>query len=313
MVYKPYANAFKLLFSSLVMESKDIADLRKAGKIASEAKEFAKKFIKKNLLLIEVAEKIELKIEELGGKPAFPVNLSINHVAAHYTPGFDDANSAYGLLKVDIGVQINGWIADTAFSIDLEKNEINKKIIETAEKALENAINFIRKDTTLGSIGKSIQESIEQYKLQPVKNLSGHQISQWKVHAGITVPNVDNKSPIKLSEGIYAIEPFVTNGNGGVYDGKPSGIYRLQEKKPVRDAFARRVFQFIQDEYKTLPFCQRWLVKKFGARTLLTLHFLEQQGILYQYPQLIEKAHGIVGQAEHTILIHDGKTEVITA
>ncbi len=295
------------------MESKDISDLRKAGKIAVEAREFSLRFVKKNMLLLEIAEKIELKIEELGGKPAFPVNLSINDMAAHYTPGFDDTNTASGLLKVDIGVQINGWIADTAFSINLEKNEINKKLIETAEKALENAINFIKKDTALGIIGSVIQESIEQNGFQPVKNLSGHEIAQWKVHAGVTVPNVDNKSPIKLSDGIYAIEPFVTNGQGVVYDGKPSGIYRFEEKKPIRDSFARRVFQFIQDEYKTLPFCQRWIVKKFGARALLTLHFLEQQGILHQYPQLIEKAHGIVAQAEHTILIDDGKIEVITA
>lgn len=93
----------------------DTEKIMKAGKIASETREYARTIIKKGYLLLEIAEKIESKIIELGAKPAFPVNLSINEIAAHYTPSYDDEKTAQGLIKIDLGVHIDGWIADTAF------------------------------------------------------------------------------------------------------------------------------------------------------------------------------------------------------
>src|SRR3989344_1896379 len=101
----------------------------KAGEITKEIKIFARGFIKKNLSLLEIAERIETKMIALGGRPAFPVNLSIDNIAAHYTPSYNDETKAHGLLKVDFGVHIDGWISDTAFSIDLENSQENKKII----------------------------------------------------------------------------------------------------------------------------------------------------------------------------------------
>ena len=191
-----------------------------AGQIASEVKEYAKKIIKKDMLLLEIAEKIENKIIELGGKPAFPVNLSINEIAAHYTPNHDDKTLAHGLLKLDLGVHIDGWIADTAISFDLENSELNKKLIQASKDALENAIKFISKkiekkeNLTTGEIGKTIQETIESSEFLPIINLSGHQIEQNNLHAGLTIPNINNKSTEIILPGLYAIEPFVTNGNG---------------------------------------------------------------------------------------------------
>ena len=121
------------------MQPEEIECLKKAGAIAKQAVAYAKELIKPDMLLLEIAEQIESKIDELGGKPAFPVNLSIDNIAAHYTPSWNDSSISRGLLKVDIGVQVDGYIADTAFSIDLENSEENKKLIEAAEAALEKA------------------------------------------------------------------------------------------------------------------------------------------------------------------------------
>ena len=125
-------------------------------------------------------------------------------------------------------------------------------------------------------------------------------------------PFFRSSSKIKLKSGAYAIEPFATSGSGIVYDGKPSGIYRFEQRKAIRDSLAREILKFIEEEYKTLPFCSRWIVKKFGNRAVLSLHLLEQEKIIHQYPQLIEKSHSKVSQAEHTILITDDKVEIIT-
>ena len=293
------------------MNKQEIENYRKAGKIAQEVVKFAGIIIKKDSGLLEIAEKIENKILELGGKPAFPVNLSINEIAAHYTPNSQDETKAHGLLKVDIGVHIQGAIADTAFSIDLENSEENKKLIEASEKALSNALETAEPKMQVSEIGKVIHKTITNSGFSPIRNLSGHELGSFMIHAGLTIPNYDNNNPAELEEGAYAIEPFSTTGVGIVKDGTGSGIFRLKERKAIRDNLARQIMDFIESEYQTLPFCSRWIVKKFGARSLLSLRLMEQAGIISQYPQLVEKSGKPVAQAEHTILISD-KIEVTT-
>ncbi len=284
----------------------------KAGKTAKEVREWIKPQIKKGIPLLEIAEKIESKIIELGGKLAFPTNLSINEIAAHYTPSHDDETLTYGLLKIDFGVHVDGWIADIAFSIDLENSEENKKLIEASEKALENAIKISKKGTPLNELGKTIQETIESCGFSPVINLSGHSMEEYDLHSGITVPNVDDDRGIKMEKGLYAIEPFATSGSGKVHDGKPSGIYMLINEKNVRSPIAREVLKFIEEEYQTLPFCSRWIVKKFGTRGLFGLKQLEDNGNLHQFAQLVESGKEKVSQAEHTIFVDEDKVIVTT-
>ena len=284
----------------------------KAGKIAIEVKKYAREIIKKDIPLLEIAEKLEGKIEELGGKLGFPLNLSINEIAAHYTPSHDDKTLAQGLLKVDMGVHVDGWIADTAISFDLEDSEENRKLIKAAEEALQNAIKVVNAGVSTNEIGKEIQKTIESYGFSPIINLSGHSIEQYEVHAGITIPNIDDKRKILLAEGLYAIEPFATTGNGKVYDGPDSGIYQLISERNVRSPIAREILGFIIEEYKTLPFCSRWLVKKFGTKALLGLRELERNGNLHHYAQLIEISKKKIAQAEHTMIVEKDKVTVTT-
>jgi len=292
------------------MNSKEKQNAIKAGEIGKKIKEYAKTIVKKDILLLEIAEKIESKIIELGGKPAFPTNLSINEIAAHYTPSYNDETKAHGLLKVDMGVHINGWVADFTFSVDLENNEENKKLIEASKKALDKAIEKAEQKEPLGEIGKAIQDVIESYGFSPIINLTGHEMEEYQLHAGLVIPNISTGNREKLKSGLYAIEPFTTNGSGKIYEGKMSGIYALENDRKVRNPEARNVLSFIIEEYKTLPFCSRWLVKKFGTKALLALKQLEDNGNVHQYPQLIEGSKAKVAQSEDTILV-DEKGEVI--
>lgn len=294
------------------MNQSEIQKTKQAGEIAKQVREYAKTIIKKDVPLLEIANKIEEKIIELGGELAFPCSLGIDEVAAHSTPTHDDETLASGLLKIDFGVHIDGFIADTAFSLDLESSEQNKKIIETSEKALANAIEAIKQNKSLGEIGQTIQETAEAQDLATIRNLSGHSIEEANIHAGITIPNYNNNNQTTLEDGTYAIEPFITTGQGIVQDGKESGIYEIVQPKNVRDSNAREVLTYIIDEYGSLPFCSRWLVKKFGTRALLSLRLIEQTGSLHQFPQLIEKSKAPVAQSEHTLIIQDGKVEVTT-
>ncbi len=294
------------------MEKTVIDKILKAGKIAQELRRYAREIVVPGRSLFEIATLIDDKIHHLGAKPAFPVNLSINEVAAHYTPSYGDEGVAHGLIKVDIGISVDGYIADTAFSLDLEKDLENKKLIEAAEDAVNVSVSEFSLGKKLTDIGGKISEAITKRGFTSIANLSGHSIERFVVHAGWTVPNYDSGQTDTLEEGLYATEPFATNGNGRVRDGKGSGIFRIDGEGAIRDRFAREVLNWIADEYKTLPFASRWVYKQFGSRGMLAMKQLETAGILYQYPQLIEVSGGKVAQAEHTVLLLENGEKHIT-
>lgn len=286
--------------------------IRKAGEIAQEVRAYSKTIVKPGAVLLEIAEKIEEKITQLGGKPAFPVNLSINEIAAHSTPTYNDIQTAQGLLKVDFGVHIEGWVADTAETFNLDAKKLHQQLIDTAKEALQQATTNLTPSTTLGSIGKKVNNTAIKAGFQPIHNLSGHSINQYDLHSGLTIPNYDTGQTQEIGETLCAIEPFITSGVGRVREGKPSTIFSLAKEGNIRDPFAREVLVHIIETYATLPFCTRWLYKKFGTRALLALQRLEQAGIIYQYPQLIEESGAPVAQAEHTLLITKAKTQITT-
>lgn len=290
----------------------DKSKIIQAGEIAKKAKEYAKEIIKKDMPLLEIAEKIEAKVIELGGKIAFPVNTSINEIAAHYTPSHDDQTKASGLLKIDIGVHVDGWIADTAFSVDLENSEENQKIIDASKAALTEVEKIINSESELQEIGGTIEKTINSKGLNPIINLTGHLMEQYDLHAGVSIPNINNGSDKILGEQLFAIEPFATNGVGKVKDGKPSGVYLLQNQKNTRSQIARDLLNHIIEKYGTLPFCSRWLIKEFGTKALFALNILEKEEILHHFPQLIEASGGLVSQAENTFLLEKDKTIITT-
>ncbi|GAF77446.1 unnamed protein product, partial [marine sediment metagenome] len=255
------------------MNKQELENYKKAGKIAQEITAYAKSLIKPDMPLLEIAQKIHAEIEKLGAKSAFPVNLSIDDIAAHYHPTLDDKTKATGLLKIDIGIHINGFIADTAFTIDLTPDNKHKELIQASEKALDNALKLLEKnsESTLNEIGQEIQETIEKQGFSPIINLSGHGLSQYEIHSPPTIPNYANNNDNKLEDGAYAIEPFATTGQGKIYEGPGSNIFSLVNAKNTRNPTARKILNHITKEYKTLPFSLREMQEKFGAMARLAI------------------------------------------
>src|SRR3989344_7462450 len=279
----------------------------KAGKILQTAMQNAKKSIKPGQKLLDIAEKIEAEIVSLGAKPAFPVNLSINETAAHFTPALNDTAvlNEGDLLKVDLGSHIDGFIADAAFSINL--NNEHAKMIEASEKALENALSIARAGTEIGKIGEEIEKTIKGFGFTPIQNLTGHELGAFEQHAGVSIPNIARKDSRKLEAGhAYAIEPFATNGKGFVKESVQSEIFALDEPKPVRNTTAREVLEFIMEEYKTLPFAERWVGKKLKLSEFqrkISLRELLKNKCIRAYPVLKEETGKFVSQAETSIFI----------
>ncbi len=294
------------------MNNEEIEKYIKAGKITAQAMEYGKGLVKKGNLMVESLDKIEEKIIQLGGKPAFPAQISCNNIAAHYCPEEDDKTVfSDQVVCLDVGVHVDGFIGDTAATVDLSGKYT--QLVKASEEALANAIRVIKPGAEIGEIGQAIQETIQKYGFAPVRNLSGHGLGRYKVHSKPNIPNVSNGDTTKIEKGIvFAVEPFSSTGAGIVQDSGIPTVFELSAKRPVRNPITRQVLKEIES-YNGLPFCTRWLTRKFGAKAKFALREMGQLGMIYAHPPLADKNDGIISQAEHTILIDDwGKIIVIT-
>lgn len=290
----------------------NIEKWRETGKITAEALMFGKKLIKPGAKLIDVADAIDNKIISLGAKPAWPTQISLNEVAAHFTAEpADETILKDQLVSIDVGAHIDGFVGDTACTVDLSGK--NAKLIEATKEALRNAIKTVAIGVEIREIGRVIEETIKKFGFLPIKNLSGHGISRWTIHDEPSIPNYDNGDKTVLKKGqIIAIEPFATTGGGMVDEADKGNLFSLTHPKPVRSPFAREILSFISQNYQTLPFTTRWLTAKFGVgKTNLGLRELLLSGSLHAHPPLIEVSKGLVSVYEQTLLVDD-KVEVLT-
>ena len=288
-----------------------------AGQIASTVRENARKKNHIGRTLFEICESIENEITLLGGNPAFPVNVSLNEIAAHYTAEPEDQIKVKDtdVLKIDLGVHIDGYIADTAVTISY--NPKYDQLVNITELTLSEAIKIAKINTKSSEIGKTIENTIIHNGLKPVQNLSGHSLDQYIVHAGKSIPNIKTlgSSFSLVNNQAYAIEPFVTtrDGLGIVYEGKIKNIFSLISRKPTKDKDSDAFITYLWNRYKTLPFAIRWLVKDYDESMLRNMiEYLIKKKNIRSYPILVEGNNKVVSQAEHTFFITDDLSYIIT-
>ena len=281
----------------------------KAGKILSQVRSEARERIQIGASLLEIAEFVEGRSVELGGDgPAFPCNISRNDEAAHATPLMgDDDVFAEDVVKLDLGVHVDGYIADSAITVDLSGNYT--ELVTASEAALQAAIDIVANGVNTAEIGAVIEDTIHSYGFKPVANLTGHGLAQYLPHVPPGIPNrkVSNGAVLHTGD-VIAIEPFATDGAGKVVDGNLTEIFQLVDIKPVRMPAARKLLKELKP-YSTLPFARRWLK---ADKLDFALMQLERSGMVHSYPVLKEVAGGMVSQAEHTVIVTDDGCEVIT-
>ncbi|HJU84984.1 MAG TPA: type II methionyl aminopeptidase [Nitrososphaeraceae archaeon] len=289
----------------------------KAGKIASEQREKTRKKDHVGCTLLMICESIEREIKESGGTPAFPVNVSLNDIAAHYTaePNDETTVNENDILKVDIGVHVEGYIADTAVTVSYDPRQ--EALIKSAENALNEAVRIARVNTKASEIGNLIENTISKMGFKPIQNLSGHSLAQYTIHAGKSIPNIRTIGPSfgLSSNQAYAIEPFVTvnDGQGVVYEGNTRNIFAIISRKPTKDQNVDKFLTYLWNKFRTLPFALRWILDSYEeieARRMLDV--LVKKRNVHAYPTLIEGNNKLVAQAEHTIMPINGSTRVIT-
>lgn len=280
---------------------------QRSGRILRETREAIRGFVKEDMPIIAVCEKAESLIRKKGGKPAFPCNVSINEIAAHYTspPGDSKRIPEKSIVKIDIGAHVDGYVTDTAVTVCFDPEY--EDLMRTAEVALEKAVENIGPNISTSKLGTIIETTIKSRGFKPISNLTGHQVGRYLVHAGTSLPNVTHlfSSKIKLGA-VYAIEPFVTlpNAVGKVVDEEENTIFRLVKSRSQKNPHARQLLKHIEENFRTLPFAERWLQgivpNEYHVEAFKEL--LSSKALM-SYPIFVEASRKPVAQAEHTVLI----------
>ena len=293
-----------------------IDDYVAAGKIAAEVRENARKKNWVGTSLFEICSYVENEIAKRGGKCAFPVNASLNEIAAHYTaePNDQKTISDTDLVKIDLGVQINGYIADTAVTVCYDPQY--DTLVQAAEDALKSAVSMIKTGVKASDVGRTIEKTVKQFGCKPIINLSGHSLGQYTIHAGKSIPNVWSIGSFSLSDSeAYACEPFVTTdkGLGFVRNDKTKNIFALVSRKKTKNDEADKLAEYIWTNFNMLPFALRWIVKDWSepkARELLDV--LIKRKVVHAYPVLVEASGQRVAQAEHTFIPTESGATITT-
>jgi methionyl aminopeptidase len=299
-----------------LFDSQALDAFKKSGDIVARLRKEVPTIAKPGVAAIKICEELEQKMRDQGGKPAFPVNVGINEVAAHYTsPPSDTLTIPSGCLaKIDFGVQVDGYVTDTSVTVCFEPKL--EPLVQAADGALSNAIKAFRPSVRLSEIGSVVQSTIHHYGLQPISNLTGHKIERYTIHAGKSVPNVPGMNGTRIEEGeVYAIEPFVTlwKAAGAVVNGSSAYIYRYVKSKGATTDESKKVLAYIQKNFSTLPFASRWLAPAFDRDVAKTaLIDLIKHKCVSAYPVLVEQSGNPVAQSEHTVLVNKDNCTILT-
>lgn len=272
---------------------------KQAFDLMKKVLDYSKSLAKPGVKILDLAEAIEKKIKDLGAGIAFPVNIGIGEITAHYTPDIDDKTvlKEGDLVKIDQGLHIDGYIADFAYSVRVGKTR--DEMIETAKRAVEVGIREAKPGVKIADLSQAIEEVVASAGFNVVRNLTGHGLGRYDVHAEPSIPNVKNNSNVKLEAGqAIAIEVFVTRGAGWVKDSEPKLIYAFNEDKGVRLPEAKKILTLAKQDFHGLPFAKRWLKDIPRLKLELGLRELIETGALKVFPTLREISGAEVAQWE---------------
>ena len=300
----------------------DYNKYKKSGIILADALRYAKEITKPGEKLLFIAEEVENFIQNRSAQPAFPVNISINEIAAHYSPIINDTSTIPegSIVKIDAGVSVDGFLTDAARTFIFDNKWLKMKRL--AENALENALSEIRPNDSVFKVGEIVEKIIKNEGYKPIINLSGHLMTQYSLHGGVSIPNYKVSKEARddshrfLPRNVYAIEPFVTTGAGKVFDDKNITIYRHYRdfKNSEIPKEVEEIYSFLKQNFCNLPFSWRWVFNAgFDLNQIEKVkEILLKKHIVHGYPVLIESKFAPVTQAENTIYVKEDEIVVLT-
>ncbi len=298
----------------LLMDAHALECHRKAGRIAAECREWARESIKPGVRVRDILEGVERQIYEAGAAPAFPAQSSRNSCAAHYCSSPEDEMTyeVGDCVKVDIGVHVDGYIADNACSVDLSTDGRWTPLVRASADALAAAIATVEPGVRVGEVGAAIERTIMGAGFEPVRNLTGHGLARWKVHTAPQVPNYGERGGGRIAEGsVIAIEPFASTGRGYIHERGKAEVFMMVRPPMKAKGLDKDVLKEIQG-WRGLPIARRYFNHLPTDAVEDTLAKLARQGSLVRYPPLVEEEGVMVTQTEHSMYVGPDGVEILT-
>ncbi|KAG2485293.1 hypothetical protein HYH03_015968 [Edaphochlamys debaryana] len=307
-------------------------EVRRAAEVhRTVRKHMMKNVIKPGVRLFDMCEQLEdmvrnlVEVNGLEAGIAFPTGCSLNYVAAHWTPNAGDKTVLQydDVMKVDFGVHVGGRIIDSAWTVHF--NPKYDPLVAAVKDATNTGVKTAGIDVRLCDVGEAVQEVMESYEVELdgrthqvkcVRNLNGHSIGPYQIHAGKSVPIVRGGEATKMEEGeFFAIETFGTTGKGYVREDLECSHYMKNfhvDHVPLRLPRAKQLLATIDKNFGTLAFCRRYLDRIGEDKYLMALKNLCDAGVVDPYPPLCDAKGSYVAQFEHTIYLHPTRKEVIS-
>lgn len=301
-----------------VVETQDaFAQWLKAGQVAADALQLGKKLAVPGARVVDVAAAVEQRIRDQGLGQAFPCTLSIDAMAAHWTPTHDDPTVLQEgqLVKIDCGAEVGGALSDNALTVEVGGTDRHRRLIEASEACLKEAISIIGPNVDLGTVGAAIEMTAKDFGYKTIQNLTGHSLETFNLHAGLTVPNCSMRVSRRPRIGdVLACEPFVTDGVAGrVENSGPGNIYHYQRPRNLRLPSSKKLLAAVERHHPKLPFAERWLTPYLEPHKLgVNLLQLQKEAAIKHYPALSEASGGMVAQTEATLVITEDGCVVTT-
>jgi methionyl aminopeptidase len=320
-----YSTQGEIINKDIILE-----DLKKGAKIHRKVRKYAREILKPGVDLLDFCNKLENKTRELtktnekNNGIGFPTGVSINECAAHFTPTIGDKITVNNgdVIKVDFGTHVNGRIIDSAFTVTFDNKY--DTLVEAAKAATNIGIKEAGIGVRLGELGEKIQEVMESYEIEldgktipikPVRNLGGHSIEPYHIHAGKYIPCIKTNDNTKMEEGeIYAVETFATTGSGIAREREPTSHFMKKDNinfTNLKFKASKKLLGYINNNFGTLPFCDKWLYCD-NKNYKFALEDLCKNNIIQKYPPLYDIKNSYIAQFEHTIYLKSSGKEVIS-
>jgi len=352
------------------LNEKDLEDFRRAALIHKIARKKALSLLYTGAKLADLVDAVEsIILKMLKQDPntyylkgsnnensgiAFPVGVNINNVVAHDSKtnpingNADDRKFCKGdVVKVDIGVHINGRIIDSAFTHIVtdkpgvhDKNNIYNSVLEASRESVFFAIKMAGPEQRLYEVSESIAEIIDSYEvilnndseglpIKPIKGIGGHNINQYQIHGGkliLSEPDYETQGDERMKEDeVYAIETYASTGYGVMTQNTEmnrcthfmeANHVDIENNKAITKKdkkFFRQTdfFEWLQTR-KGLPYSSTWLDNKSIPKLEKAIKMGVSSGQLISYPPLFDEENSVVAQFEHTIHVKNGSVEIFS-
>lgn len=280
-----------------------------------------------NLIVQEVEKKYKNE-KDIKKGIAFPTCLSMNNCICHFSPSKNDADYVLkedDLVKIDVGVHIDGFIAVVAHTIvvgsSAEKKVTGRKadVILAAYLASQAALRLLSPGNGNYKVTEAVQKISESYKCKPIEGMLSHQLKQFKIDGEKTI--IQNPTPAQRKEHekcdfekyeVYAMDVLVSTGEGqGKEMDTKVAIYKKTEETYLLKLKASKAFYAeVKKKYGPMPFNLRNFEEeakaKMGVVECVSHKLIEPFQVLY------EKSSEYVAQFKFTVLLLPNGINLIT-